>query len=580
MHIYKATGSKFETPSSNINLAIYPVRSAMGRGSDKKKEEKKAAAEKKGSSKKGAIPKYAHFAKASLAPYPDEDGAPLWLGDKEGLQELLALSNIMASRSPKNSEMLARPGMAISLAAAAVHHGGRDLLKKKLDKSGEKVAKVLQTDAGKTFLEACAVLNLGKEGTAPREDVKEAVHQYVKFFTKQSEKELAPALAEMVGVAGRCYLMCMHLLEQHAFFSKLGGWAKKWGRADQQPAAMKSWLKEPSKVSKLEEGIVSLVMEKIAGHKSRAKNKGSRSNSEASGGSSSKSEAASNGSSSSEKSKEKRKKKTKKDDKEKKEKKHKKKEKRSPAKKKDKKRRSSSESAGTRKSKSRKGSSSEAPEKPQGLAFGTEDEETSVAGDSLPEALKNWSAEEACALAKEVEGAMKNIEDKSKRHNLAAIIAMLDNLPEEVLAFANLTEALSTLKGMSRLPRKDKVGALLTQLQSLAAKRIVDEILEDDAPERREPAMPTTATIHRVGGVTAEGKAAVKEGDPVDTVEIASGDSVEDVVQKLFKAQGSAEDRGNWKVKALDEDHVLRDVSAETTPASACPNIALLRKGG
>ena len=70
----------------------------MARGSDKKKEEKKAAAEKKGSSKKGAIPKYAHFAKASLAPYPDEDGAPLWLGDKEGLQELLALSNIMASR--------------------------------------------------------------------------------------------------------------------------------------------------------------------------------------------------------------------------------------------------------------------------------------------------------------------------------------------------------------------------------------------------------------------------------------------------------------------------------------------------
>ena len=76
----------------------------MARGSDKKKEEKKAAAEKKGSSKKGAIPKYARFAKASLAPYPDEDGAPLWLGDKEGLQELLALSNIRAGRVPINSE--------------------------------------------------------------------------------------------------------------------------------------------------------------------------------------------------------------------------------------------------------------------------------------------------------------------------------------------------------------------------------------------------------------------------------------------------------------------------------------------
>ena len=75
-------------------------------GKDYQKKPSKKAVETKGANprKPSGIPKYQHFPKASLAPYPDEEGNAFWLGDNESLQELLSPSNILASRSPKNSE--------------------------------------------------------------------------------------------------------------------------------------------------------------------------------------------------------------------------------------------------------------------------------------------------------------------------------------------------------------------------------------------------------------------------------------------------------------------------------------------
>ena len=45
-------------------------------------------------------------------------------------------------------------------------------------------------------------------------------------------------------------------------------------------------------------------------------------------------------------------------------------------------------------------------------------------------------------------------------------------------------------------------------------------------------------------------------------------------------AQGSEADLPNWTVKAMDEDKVIREISPDTTPASSCPRIVLVRKGG
>jgi hypothetical protein len=50
-------------------------------GKEYQKKPRKTAAETKGANprKPSGIPKYQHFPKASLAPYPDEEGNALWL---------------------------------------------------------------------------------------------------------------------------------------------------------------------------------------------------------------------------------------------------------------------------------------------------------------------------------------------------------------------------------------------------------------------------------------------------------------------------------------------------------------------
>lgn len=65
---------------------------------------------------------------------------------------------------------------------------------------------------------------LGKSGSASREKVAKAINTYVKYLTKKGE-DMGPALAQLVGHSGRTYLLGMHLLEQHALFTKLTTWA-------------------------------------------------------------------------------------------------------------------------------------------------------------------------------------------------------------------------------------------------------------------------------------------------------------------------------------------------------------------
>ena len=202
------------------------------------------------------IPKYQHFPKASLAPYPDEDGNPLWVGEKESLDELQSLN-------PKNSEMLARPGMGVCLAAAAMDHGARDLVRGAAKKAVSDMSAFLTAGSAKPFLEAVRVLNLGKTGTASRSAVEKA--KYVAFMQKNDEAMQA-ALVNLIGSAGRLYLLGMHLVEQRAFFGKLGSWAKKWRNSPGNVAALEKWLKELSNQSKLETSLVKLLLEKIGNH--------------------------------------------------------------------------------------------------------------------------------------------------------------------------------------------------------------------------------------------------------------------------------------------------------------------------
>lgn len=59
--------------------------------------------------KQKVVPKYALPTKALLAAYPDEEGNPIYIGDKDGPSEVLDPSNLLGRSTAKNSEMLSRP---------------------------------------------------------------------------------------------------------------------------------------------------------------------------------------------------------------------------------------------------------------------------------------------------------------------------------------------------------------------------------------------------------------------------------------------------------------------------------------
>ena len=543
------------------------------------KETKVKKDEAKDAKKKvGGIPKYQFLQKACLAAYPDEEGNALWLGDKESVKELLKPDSVMNRCTNKNSEMLARPGMALSLAASALQHGGNVLVSGKGKKAIEKAMAIFKDKDAEAFLKAAKVLNLGKSGTASRSDVKTAVHTYVKFMVKHQDG-LHDAVVGLVSSCSLLYLFGMHMVEQGAFFEKSGSWAKKWKRFGSEPVQMKAWIKDPGSQSKLEEALVDLVMEKSDAHKKRARaeeSSKSKASSPATSSASSRKASSSRGRS---RSSNRKSKKGRKESKDKDNKKDKKEKKEKSPKKERKKRRSSSRSCSGTGSKANKRSKSPSPAaskkgRVKQMELSSDDQEAS-SPEAVPteEALGGWNAEEAAKLQEEVAAGLESLTDKKKRLGLSALVGLLDNLPAEVLEFAGLSKMLPKLKVMTKLPKAESVQQILLLLQEVCLKKAAGSAAEPLAKH-------VMVTIHRIGGVARDGKAVVREGDPVDTVEVAASGTVEDALAAFFEAQGSSEDRCNWQVKALTDDFKLLQVYPETMPVTTCSQVALVRKGG
>ena len=71
------------------------------------KDTKKAPKVDADAAKKNKLaPKYALAAKTLLAAYPDADGNPVYVGDKDGAAGLLEPGSILGRSTPKNTEML------------------------------------------------------------------------------------------------------------------------------------------------------------------------------------------------------------------------------------------------------------------------------------------------------------------------------------------------------------------------------------------------------------------------------------------------------------------------------------------
>ena len=117
-------------------------------------------------------------------------------------------------------------------------------------------------------------------------------------------------------------------------------------------------------------------------------------------------------------------------------------------------------------------------------------------------------------MIREVDEGLRNYQNKTKRLSLDALVALLDNLSPEILELATMTGTLGHLKTMQKLPRQAAVKEILEKIQGVARRAL--EVHE-------QPPMETKAllvTVHRIGGVAADGRAVVREGDPADELEI------------------------------------------------------------
>ena len=241
--------------------------------SDKRKKMKPAAKLGQGSKKQDksakqsdVVPKYMHFAKHSLASYPDEDGCCLYLGDHDSEQALLAFDAVLASRNSKNCEMLARPGMGLSLSAASIDTCLKALQEKPADWGLKRLRLAVEAAKGEEVRQAVSALNVGKSGKAKRADVTAAVKSYVDFMSAGDSEErqnLQESLVQVISFTSKVYVGAMSMLEHMALFRRRKAWAKKMRNADKQPSAIRSWIKDPTSEDKLSDALVEAFMEKM-----------------------------------------------------------------------------------------------------------------------------------------------------------------------------------------------------------------------------------------------------------------------------------------------------------------------------
>ena len=523
--IFSGSFSKLKAIPERVSCKTRHVGS-MGRTSREKASERKDKTEKS-KKKNDLVPKYSFFPKQSLAAYPDPEGNPVYIGEAGSMSEKLAVSSILASRNPKNTELLARPGMAMVFATAAIDHGIRELKKQQKDSTLQEVLKFFDDKAGKKFLHAVKSLNVGPDGTASKHAVKKAVASYVQFLGKEND-DFHEALVELVALSGRLYLAGMYLLEHRSFITRPKVWAKKWARAESSPDAIHKWLKRPDKEEHLIGGIYSLLQDKLCTKKGKEKKRSkkkssssetadsngvaspSRSPSKASSQASRAKSSSSARSSSPEPSKKKAPKVEKHPKAEKKEKKHKRADEAAPKAKppssergispcREKPSKSNADKRPKTETGTKKARNEEEKDKPKHkvptakptLQVASEDEDTSSEVEVAHDYLQ-WPLADVQTFAKEIQAASKaalHPKGHAERITLQWLVSILDNVPETLLASYGYTEVLKKLKEMSRMPRITKVTEILGEMQKLSDAAIAKHIEAGGEPKATDAAL-------------------------------------------------------------------------------------------
>ena len=88
-----------------------------------------------------------------------------------------------------------------------------------------------------------------------------------------------------------------------------------------------------------------------------------------------------------------------------------------------------------------------------------------------------------------------------------------------------------------------------------------------------------TLQVRRITAIGPDGKAAIKDDDLVDEVDVQGDETIYDLIRRLFRQQGAEEDLGNWRFLELRPDGKAVPVGCYR-PAKSVPMITLARKGG
>ena len=257
-------------------------RGGAGRGKGGKGRKGSKSSESKPTQKDGSATKELeylqavqpqwHINKASLRPFASATGSPFYTGRSQSDADFLSTANIMENKlEPYASEIGNRLGLAVSEAGGTVSMGSELLEKYAADpaevatKLGiQGVTELLQSEAGKAFVQAAAVFNRNDETVPKTTAALQAAAAHWTDFLLENPKAKAKAVQRLVKSSATLYLLGMELLQWLAAAQHPQKWANKMkGQKSLQNEKVQKWMRVPSEKDRLTAAIVASYQEQI-----------------------------------------------------------------------------------------------------------------------------------------------------------------------------------------------------------------------------------------------------------------------------------------------------------------------------
>lgn len=205
-----------------------------------------------------------NLVKGSLRPYASMGGSPFYAPASQSDADYLSLANVAERMEAHTSEVVNRLGIALSEAGGTMTMG-HDLLSRygaDAAQAGEKLGfaamlELLESEKGKKFVEAAAVLNKHNETAAKDAKALEvAATNWVDFLVEDT-KGKAKVAQRLAKAAAKSYLLSMELLQWLAAAKNLTAWAQKLKATKTlQPERVQKWLRAPTDKKKLVAALV------------------------------------------------------------------------------------------------------------------------------------------------------------------------------------------------------------------------------------------------------------------------------------------------------------------------------------